>query len=285
MNCLDKMYKEIEEILKREEQEAEKSKFQVKEIKRAFLSGDEPEIETAKREPRNYLSEIAYDSDKWTVKRFDEERAKTFIEFVFKKFFCFFADSFGDGEKDAILTSLKGDLEGANNLFDIFTAKENAVIDMLEGDDAEEAEKFFLNPYHGLFKDETGYFAVVENGKFSDVKRPLGFNANQMRKVIKETFDEYLEDFKERFSGKEVNAFINSVKADLNKSEERDPIKLEEFMIEKLAAGLKKKGVSIDAFTAYLNSKGLRFIKQGNFYYYKGAYEKYAEYKKIEFRY
>ena len=64
MNCLDKMYKEIEEILKREEQEAAKSKFQVKEIKHAFLSGDEPETETAKREPRNYLSEISYDSDK-----------------------------------------------------------------------------------------------------------------------------------------------------------------------------------------------------------------------------
>ena len=280
------MYKEIEEILKREEQEAEKSKFQIKEIKHAFLSdNDEPQPAAAPRAPRDYLSEIVYDSDKWTVKRFDEARAKSFIEFVFKKFFCFYGDEFDSGEKDAFLTSLKGDLENASDILEIFTAKENAVTDMLSGEDEEDAEKFFLNPYHGLFKDETGYYAVVENGRFSDVKRPVGFNANQMRKVIKETFDAYFEDFKGRFSPKEANAFINSVKAELNKSEERDALNLEKFMLNKLFDGLKRKGVTQDSFDAYLDSKGLRLVKQGNFYYYKGAYEKYGEYKKIEFRY
>ena len=279
------MYKEIEEILKREEVEAEKSKFQIKEIKHAFLSDDEPLAPAEPRAARDFLSEISYDSDKWTVKRLDEARAKSFIEFVFNKFFCLYGDNFDENEKSAFLTSLKGDLENANNVTDIFTAKENAVIDMLDGDDVEEAENFFLNPYHGLFKDETGYFAVVENGKFSDVKRPFGFNANQMRKVVKETFDAYFEDFKDVFSAKEANAFINSVKAELNKAEERDPLKLEEFMLDKLFSGLKRKNVSTGAFNAYLDSKGLRIIKQGNFYYYKGAYEKYAAYKKIEFRY
>lgn len=286
MNCLDKMYKEIEEILKREEQEAEKSKFQIKEIKHAFLSDEEQPAPAEPHAVRNYLSEISYDGDKWTVKRLDEARAKSFIEFVFNKFFCFYGDNFDEDEKNAFLTSLKGDLENAVNVTDIFTAKENAVVDMLTTEsDVENAEKFFLNPYHGLFKDETGYFAVVENGKFSDVKRPFGFNANQMRKVVKETFDAYFEDFKDRFSAKEANAFINSVKAELNKVEERDPLKLERFMLDKLLEGLKRKNVSQSAFDAYLDSKGLRIIKQGNFYYYKGAYQKYADYKKIEFRY
>lgn len=285
MNCLDKMYKEIEEILKREEQELKRSKFQIKEIKHSFLSESEPQIASKQNDLRNYLSEISYDSNKWTVKRLDQARAKSFIEFVFKKFFCFFPNSCGVGGKEAVLSSLKGDLDGANNVLDIFTAKENAVVNMAEGDDVEQAEKFFLNPYHGLFKDETGYYAVVENERFSDVKRPIGFNANQMRKIVKETFDVYIEDFKDRFSTKELNAFINSVKAELNKFEERDPLKIEEFMIKKLSEGLKRRSVSTEVFNGYLNSKGLRLIKQGNFYYYKSAYEKYAEYKKIEFRY
>ena len=37
-----------------------------------------------------------------------------------------------------------------------------------------------------MSKDENGYFAVIKNGKFSDVKRPFGFNPNQMKKIIKE---------------------------------------------------------------------------------------------------
>ena len=62
-----------------------------------------------------------------------------------------------------------------------------------------------------LFNDENGYYAVIQKGKFSDVKRPFGFNPNQMKKIIKENIDEYLLDNKHNFkSDKEFNAFTNT---------------------------------------------------------------------------
>ena len=48
---------------------------------------------------------------------------------------------------------------------------------------------------------------------------------------------------------------------------------------------LAKKGVSKQEYENYLENKGLRLIKQGNYYFNKKPYLEYGEYKKIEFRY
>ena len=49
-------------------------------------------------------------------------------------------------------------------------------------------------------------------------------------------------------------------------------------------SALQGKGVTEKAFEDYLEEKGYRLIKQGNLFR-KKAYQRYAEYKKIEFRY
>ena len=136
-----------------------------------------------------------------------------------------------------------------------------------------------------MFKEGEEYFAVIKNGKFSDVKRPFGFNPNQMKKVIKETFDGYAQDFKGKFrSDKEYNTFINNLKAEVNKSNAQ-PLELEKACLDKFTAVLKANGVSESAITNYLEDTGLSLVKQGNYYFRKKAYDEFAEYKKIEFRY
>ena len=143
-----------------------------------------------------------------------------------------------------------------------------------------------LNPYNALFKDDKGYYAVIDGNKFSDVRRPVGFNFNQMRKVVKETFDVYAEDYRSKFSNeKELISFMNGFKAEINKADFSDPILIMTEFEEKFFAFLEKKGVSKPSFDGYLNQKGLRIIKQGNFYFRKKEYENFAKYKKIEFRY
>ena len=57
-------------------------------------------------------------------------------------------------------------------------------------------------------------------------------------------------------------------------------------MVEsKLLAFLEKHEVGEQEFKEYVLNKGLKLIKQNNYYFRKKAYEEYAEYKKIEFRY
>ncbi|MBO5713171.1 MAG: hypothetical protein J6R88_03125 [Clostridia bacterium] len=285
MNCLDKMYKEIEEILKKEEQERLNELRPIKEIKHGFSSSfDSVEEVIVAPVYRNYLSEISLDGKDYVKKYFNEEKAKVFINFIFKKYLCFNGDGVVSNDVNEFFKSVE--TKTANgDLITILTELENEFIDLFAIPN-DEAEEYFLNPYNALFKDENGYYAVIEGNKYSNVRRPIGYNFNQMRKVVKEVFDAYAEDFKPKFnSEKELIAFMNGFKAEINKADFKDPISVMAEFENKFFMQLEKKGVTKPNFDEYVNKKGLQIIKQGNFYFHKKAYENYAEYKKIEFRY
>lgn len=280
MNCIEKMYKEIEEILLKEKREAERLAVPVREIKHGFSDDASFLTEEVKLTPVNYLSEITLDTE-WDKKPLEDGRAKDFVLFIFKKFFCF--NKLNSGESGFIKT-VESALSSGGDLLEILTSLTNDLIEYV-GEETDEIKAFFTNPYNALFKDENGYYAVIKKGKFSDVKRPFGFNPNQMKKIIKETFDEYALDFKGKFrSDKEYNTFINGLKAEVNKSN-ANPLDLEKYCLEKLTAVLTANGVSESTIISYVQEKGLSLIKQGNYYFRKKAYDEYAEYKKIEFRY
>ena len=84
MNCIDKMYKEIEEILKKEKAEYEHLRMPIKEIKHDFTAFDN-EVEESKIEV-DYLSNVTCDESIAQKKYFNEEKAVKFIEFIFKKY-------------------------------------------------------------------------------------------------------------------------------------------------------------------------------------------------------
>ena len=280
MNCIEKMYKEIEEILLKEKREAERLAVPVREIKHGFSDDASFLTEEVKLTPVNYLSEITLDTE-WDKKPLEDGRAKDFVLFIFKKFFCF--NKLNSGESGFIKT-VESALSSGGDLLEILTSLTNDLIEYV-GEETDEIKAFFSNPYNALFKDENGYYAVIKKGKFSDVKRPFGFNPNQMKKIIKETFDEYALDFKGKFrSDKEYNTFINGLKAEVNKSN-ANPLDLEKYCFERLTAVLTANGVSESTIISYVQEKGLSLIKQGNYYFRKKAYDEYAEYKKIEFRY
>lgn len=280
MNCIEKMYKEIEEILLKEKQEASKLAVPIREIKHGFSDDASFFTEEVNFTPVDYLSQITL-TPEWDKKPLTADRAKAFILFIFKKYFCFNKSSSGEG---GFLKTVESALSQSEDLLKTLTDLTNELIEYV-GEETEEIKAFFSNPYNALFKEGDEYFAVIKNGKFSDVKRPFGFNPNQMKKVIKETFDEYAQDFKGKFrSDKEYNSFINNLKAEVNKSTAQ-PFELEKACLDKFTAVLKSNGVSESAITNYLDDKGLSLVKQGNYYFRKKAYDEFAEYKKIEFRY
>ena len=285
MNCLDKMYKEIEEILQREEQERLAEARPIKQIKHGFSSSfDSVDEITVTASVRNYLSEIVMEGDAWQKKYFQDDKAKLFIKFIFNKYLCFYGNGVDKKELTAFLNGINDRLNG--NLLEVLTTLENEFISISGVDKGEETEQYFLNPYNALYKDENGYYAVIEGNKYSNVRRPVGFNPNQMKKIVKETFDEYVNDFKNKFTNeKELISFTNALKADVNKADFSNPLAVENSCEEKLFNFLEKKGVTKPSFDGYIEQKGLKLIKQGNFYFRKKAYENYAEYKKIEFRY
>ena len=90
MNCLEKMYKEIEEILKKEKLEQSRAGVFTKEIKYGFDDNDSAPLETTSEV--DYISQISLDGLKIDKKYFDENKAKTFVEFIFKKYFCLYGD-------------------------------------------------------------------------------------------------------------------------------------------------------------------------------------------------
>ncbi len=280
MNCIEKMYKEIEEILLKEKQEAQKLAVPVREIKHGFSNDEAFFTQEDTFTPVDYLSEITLSSE-WDKKPLTDSRAKDFVLFIFKKFFCLVGGAVAVNE---FIKSVETALLSEDNLTKVLTNLTNELIKLI-GEETEEIKAFFTNPYNAIFSDESGYFAVIKKGKFSDVKRPFGFNPNQMKKIIKETFDEYALDFKGKFrSDKEYNTFINGLKAEVNKSN-LEPLELEKYCLEKLSSILTANGVSESAISSYVEEKGLSLIKQGNYYFRKKAYDQYAEYKKIEFRY
>ena len=279
MNCLEKMYKEIEEILKKEKLEQSRVGIITKEIKYGFDSDDSAnDVEVLSE--IDYISKISLDGLKIDKKYFDDNKAKNFVEFIFKKYFCLYGDK--SLEKN-FLSKVKSALADSSDLVKCLITLENELVKLVG--ETEEITAFLTNPYNALFKDDNGYYAVIVNGRFSDVNRPASFNYNQLKKLVKEAVDVYLEDFSSKFHReKEKNTYINKIKADLNKSQSNECAELEKEMETLVFSVLKDKGVTEKAFEEYLEEKGYRLIKQGNLFR-KKAYQRYAEYKKIEFRY
>lgn len=279
MNCIDKMYKEIEEILKKEKAEYEHLRTPIKEIKHDFTAFDN-EVEESKIEV-DYLSNANYDESVAQKKYFNEEKAVKFIEFIFKKYAVTVTSENGE---DKFASEVLSKISTSDDLIEKLKALENEFVNNFY--ETDEVKAYFENPYNALFKDEKGYYAVILNGKFSDVKRPQSFIANQVKKLVKESLDEYVSDYAHHFKGeKEVNSILNSVKAEINKSNQTGHEELEKVLEDSFYAYLSKKGVKREEFDSYLLNKGLKLTRQGNNYFRKKAYEKYAEYKKIEFRY
>ncbi len=283
MNCIDKMYKEIEEILNKEKQEYERLQVPVKEIKNGFSTfSDNDEIEevAVQVEKIDYLSKISYDEKTAQKKYFNDEKAKSFVEYIFKKY-CVLAGI--DYQNEDFSKEVEEELKTSENLIESLLNLENKFAKEYQ---EYEVEDFFVNPYNALFKDEKGYYAVILNGKFSDLKRPESFNPNQLKKLIKEQITEYSEDFSKYFPSEKVkNAFLNNIKADINKVSDNELISLQTVVEDKLYTQFLEKQLSKEDYESYLNEKGLRLVKQGNYYFRKNASEVYNAYKKIEFRY
>ena len=282
MNCIEKMYKEIEEILEKERIENARLHLPIKEIKQAFSTFEENDIEeVATNEIVNFLSLVTFDEKSAKKKHLDITKAISFIEFIFKKLYLLVDSNF---DLDDILNKVKQKTENNSDYLEVLTSLENEVF--YNCSQSEEVANFFKNPYNALFKDENGYYAVILNGKFSDVKRPQGFLENQIKKLTKETMDIYMEDYSSLFnSNKEKSSFLNNIKAEINKCDGKDIALIEKTSEELFYNYISKKGVSLKDFESYIENKGLRFIKQNNLYYRKNAHEKYNQYKKIEFRY
>ena len=276
MNCIEKMYKEIEEIKAKEALELTKSIKPVKAINNAFL-----DTKTFVEEPVlvNYLENVMVD-DSYEKKYFSLEKARNFIVFIFKKYLCFNAHT--QAEKDFV-NDLATEVLTAEDLLEFLTKKQNEFDALVNN---ENLISFYENPYNALFKDENGYYAVIKDGKYSDIRRPLSYNLNQLKKVVKETINAYTEDYATSFaSEKERSAFINSFNATMNKANGTSLEEVQTLGENALYEFLSKKGVSKQDFETYLENKGLRLIKQGNYYFNKKPYLEYGEYKKIEFRY
>ena len=279
MNCIEKMYKEIEEILEKEKKEASHMQVSFKEIKYSF--DDKEESSQDNKIVVDYLSSIEFDEKQMQKKYFDNAKALKFIHFIFKKYLVLNNVS---KEEDSYISDIENKISNDEDLVSALNRLENEFVNLTY--ESDELKAYFTNPYNALFKDDKGYYAVILNGKYSDVKRPQGYIANQIKKVVKETIDEYVEDFASSFnSDKERNTFINNIKAEVNKFNYNEPLELQSFMEEYLYNFLKKKNVTKEFFDSYILDKGLTLEKQGNFYYNKKAYQRYAEYKKIEFRY
>ena len=276
MNCIEKMYKEIEEIKAKEALELTKSIKPIKAINNAFL-----DTKTFVEEPVliNYLQNVKVD-DSYEKKYFSLEKAKSFIVYIFKKYLCFNAHT--QAEKDFV-NELSTEVLNAEDLLEFLTKKQNEFDALVNN---ENLVSFYENPYNALFKDENGYYAVIKDGKYSDVRRPLSYNLNQLKKLVKETINAYTEDYSASFaSEKERSAFINLFNATMNKASGTSLEEVQTLGENTLYEFLSKKGVSKQEYENYLENKGLRLIKQGNYYFNKKPYLEYGEYKKIEFRY
>lgn len=276
MNCIEKMYKEIEEIKAKEALEFAKLQVPKKTIQNAFL-----DTKTFIEEPVliNYLENVKID-DSYEKKYFSIEKARDFVVFIFKKFLCFNKHSNAEVE---FVENLKKEVLEKEDLLDFLTKKQNEFDSLINSDGL---VAFYENPYNALFKDDKGYYAVIKDGKYSDVRRPFSYNLNQLKKVVKETVNAYTEDFSSSFaSEKERSAFINSFNAKMNKANGNSLEEVQTLGEQALYEFLSKKGVSKDSYEQYLEEKGLRLIKQGNYYFNKKPYLEYGEYKKIEFRY
>lgn len=277
MNCLDKMYKEIESILEREKKELEeKALNKTTKIKTFSSFTSEP------RKERDFIAETIIPQD--AVKKYlAPNREKEFVLFVFKKFFVFNGKSFTEEEKNAFISGVQSSL----NSEEAIAVLKKKVLELYNKSNVGEGTftDYFTSPYHALYHDDEGYYAVIIGNKFSNIPRPQAYLPNQCKKFVKESMDLYVEEFKDSLRNeKEISTFLNQIKSYINKSEEG----VEELQItceKKLFEFLKAHGVKEARFNAVVENLKLHLFMQGKFYFRKGVYEEYQEYKKVEFRY
>lgn len=283
MNCIDKMYKEAEEIRRREALENQ-NVAPPKEVRFNFLDSNINEEETL--EIKDYSKEIDISNEKWVKKYLTIEKIREFVLFIFKKYLCFYDKEWNQSQCDKFFDSAKKRLDESDipgKLLPTLTAE---FLEIEGINDWENSEKFFLIPYNALFEDEKGFFAVVEKNAFSDVPKPQPINGNQVKKIIKETMETYVNELSEIItSEKERNNLINNLKGYINKYSSKDAFKLQIDCENKLYDAIKKKGLDRNEYNEYLNNRGLRIIRQGNIYYREIEYKMYGKFKKIEFRY
>lgn len=281
MNCIDKMYKEIEEIKRKEELENLSKVQPFKAIKQDVVFESNFSSTVTKI---NYLSQVEVNYDEWQKKYFAIEKAKSFVAFVLKKYVIFNAETVDKEDAFDFISKINEKYSSIEDVIDFYIESLNGLINLIG--ETDKTKEFFLNPYNCIFKDEKGYYAVIYKGKYTDVKRPMAYPENQLKKVLKEIFEIYAEDYKSSFSNeKERNVFMNSLKAYVNKSDVTKALETQDYLEVQLFGILNEHGVSKDDFIKYLDQKGLRIIKVGNAYYHKKPYEEFGEYKKIEFRY
>ena len=281
MNCIDKMYKEIEEIKRKEELENLSKVQPFKAIKQDVVFESNFSSTATKI---NYLSQVEVNYDEWQKKYFAIEKAKSFVAFVLKKYVIFNAETVDKEDAFDFISKINEKYSSIEDVIDFYIESLNGLINLIG--ETDKTKEFFLNPYNCIFKDEKGYYAVIYKGKYTDVKRPMAYPENQLKKVLKEIFEIYAEDYKSSFSNeKERNVFMNSLKAYVNKSDVTKALETQDYLEVQLFGILNEHGVSKDDFIKYLDQKGLRIIKVGNAYYHRKPYEEFGEYKKIEFRY
>ena len=281
MNCIDKMYKEIEEIKRKEELENLSKVQPFKAIKQDVVFESNFSSTATKI---NYLSQVEVNYDEWQKKYFAIEKAKSFVAFVLKKYVIFNAETVDKEDAFDFISKINEKYSSIEDVIDFYIESLNGLINLIG--ETDKTKEFFLNPYNCIFKDEKGYYAVIYKGKYTDVKRPMAYPENQLKKVLKEIFEIYAEDYKSSFSNeKERNVFMNSLKAYVNKSDVTKALETQDYLEVQLFGILNEHGVSKDDFIKYLDQKGLRIIKVGNAYYHKKPYEEFGEYKKIVFRY
>ena len=256
MNCIEKMYKEIEEIIAKEKAEFARLQAPVKEIKSGFSSFEEEAV--TESVSVDFLSNIQYDEAVAQKKYLEFNKAKRFIEYIFKKYAVIVSNENGESR---FIETVKSKLDKSDNLIETLNELENQFVNAFG--ESEEISEYFLNPYNALFKDENGYYAVILNGRFSDVKRPQNYIPNQVKKVIKESLDKYVEDYSSYFnSDKERVSVLNSIKAEINKCDKKEASEIESVVEKGLFNHLSKKGLKEDDFKSYLEKTGYRLVKQ-----------------------
>ena len=127
MNCLEKMYKEIEEILKKEKLEQSRAGVFTKEIKYGFDSDDDVNDVEISAEV-DFISQISLDGLKIDKKYFDENKAKTFVEFIFKKYFCLYG---GKKLEADFLNNVKSSIANSSDLIKTLTTLENELVKLV----------------------------------------------------------------------------------------------------------------------------------------------------------
>jgi len=281
MNCIDKMYKEVEEILKQEE--LEKSNETVKTPKNIVIDFSSKTIEEEKKPSMIYSKEIDISGENWVRYYLTDERVVSFMTSCLKKYLILSNTRFDYNEMNRFIDGLNKTIMGKVSEETIANVVDNfmSIIELNE----EFADKFFLDQYNSVFFDDKGAFVVIDGKKYSNFPKPQPFNPNQVKKILKTSFDSYFEDYKDKFKDKEYVSTLNSFRSEINKINDNNYVAVQKNLEDKFFNLISKKGVDKDSFDEYLYMKGLRIEKQGNVYFNQNELIAFNEYKKIEFKY